>query len=133
MATTDLAAPTLSWDDILEVGQGGPGCGLLYIDGRQPKGHFRYLPPAIAHGGKVYASSFVPGGFMLCSIDPATLVRTELSPRLPYARIEAIDGDDIVYVDHFEGNSTTRHPLKAKTPFIARLAARLTGRQQTAS
>lgn len=130
MQTTDIATPTLSWDDILEVGQGGPGCGLLYIDGRQPKGHFRYLPPALLHDGKVYASTFVPGGFVICAIDPATLVREEVSPRLPYARLEAIDGSDIVYVDHHDGSSTSRHPLTHKTPFLAKIAARLVGRQR---
>ena len=88
-----MAEPTISWNDVLEVGQGGPGCGQLFIDGKQPKGAFRYLPPALFHDGHVYASTFVPGGFIVCEIDPATLVRREVTDRLPYARLEAIDGD----------------------------------------
>ena len=123
MTPTDTAVPTLSWDDILEVGQGGPGCGLLSIDGRQPKGHFRYLPPALVHDGKVYASTFVPGGFVLCAIDPVTLVREEVSPRLPYARIEAIEGDAIVYVDRHDGSSVARHPLARPQSVRRRLTA----------
>ena len=55
-----MTEPTISWNDILEVGQGGPGCGQLFIDGKQPKGAFRYLPPALVHDGKVFASTFVP-------------------------------------------------------------------------
>lgn len=126
--TTTRGGPTLSWDDVLEVGQGGPGCGLLYIDGRQPKGHFRYLPPALLHDGRVYASTFVPGGFILCAIDPATLNREEISARLPYAKLVSIDGDELTYIDHHEGISTARHPLISRTPFFTKLVARLTGR-----
>lgn len=117
-----MAEPTISWNDILEVGQGGPGCGQLFIDGRQPKGAFRYLPPALVHDGKVYASTFVPGGFIVCEIDPVTLVRREVTARLPYARLEAVDGDGIAYVDHHDGNSIARVAIRRPQSFGARLA-----------
>lgn len=116
------AAPAVSWDDILEVGQGGPGCGRLYVNGRQPKGNFRYLPPAIAHDGRVYASTFVSGGFIICAIDPATHARTEISPRLPYARLEAIEDGAIVYTDHYEGGSVSRLAIAGKPGLRSRLA-----------
>lgn len=119
-----MTEPTISWNDILEVGQGGPGCGQLFIDGKQPKGAFRYLPPALVHDGKVFASTFVPGGFIVCEIDPVTLVRREVTARLPYARLEAIDGDEIVYVDHFGGDSISRIAIHRPQPFIARLTGR---------
>lgn len=101
----------LNWDDILEVGQGGPGCGQLYINGRQPKGGWRFLPPALVHEGRVYASTFVPGGFVLCEIDPATLVRRAISPRLDYARLEAVEEGALVYADSFAGDGRGRHPI----------------------
>lgn len=119
-----MTEPTISWNDILEVGQGGPGCGQLFIDGKQPKGAFRYLPPALVHDGKVFASTFVPGGFIVCEIDPVTLVRREVTARLPYARLEAIDGDEIVYVDHFGGDSISRIAIHRPQPFLARLTGR---------
>lgn len=116
---------TISWNDILEVGQGGPGCGLLHIDGRQPRGNFRYLPPAIEHDGQVYASTFVPGGFIVCAIDPVTLIRQEVSPRLPYARLKAIEDGEIVYFDRHDGDHENRLALAPKVPFFARVKARL--------
>ncbi|WP_374146826.1 hypothetical protein [Sphingomonas sp. 28-63-12] len=115
----------VNWDDILEVGLGGPGCGLLKIDGREPRGNYRYLPPALFHDGKVYASSFVSGGFMICVIDPESLVRQELSRRLPYARLKAIEAGEIVYFDHHSGDSESRLPITPRTPRLAGLAARL--------
>lgn len=120
-----MAEVSISWDDVLEVGQGGPGCGRLYINGRQPKGNFRYLPPALLHEDKVYASTFVPGGFIVCAIDPETGVRTEVTPRLPYARLEAIEGGEIVFVDHHNGASTSRVAAMTKTGLFERLASRL--------
>ncbi|OYY89910.1 MAG: hypothetical protein B7Y45_10130 [Sphingomonas sp. 28-66-16] len=123
-----MTEPTIDWKDILEVGLGGPGCGQLYIDGKQPKGAYRYLPPALIHEGKVYASTFVPGGFILCVIDPASLTRQELSAKLPYARLQAIEDGEIVYVDRHDGDSVSRLPLALPQPFFARLAARLTKR-----
>ncbi|MBX9885193.1 MAG: hypothetical protein K2X68_09490 [Novosphingobium sp.] len=119
-----MAEPTISWNDILEVGQGGPGCGQLYIDGKQPKGAFRYLPPALFHDGKVYASTFVPGGFIVAEIDPVTLVRREVTARLPYARLEAIEDGEIVYVDRHGSDSIARVAIHRPQPFIARLAGR---------
>lgn len=124
-----MSEPTISWDDILEVGQGGPGCGQLFINGKQPKGAFRYLPPALCHDGHVYASTFVPGGFVIAEIDPVTLVRREVTARLPYARLDSIDGDEIVYFDHFEGDGLARVAIAqpaASTPkrFMARLFGR---------
>jgi hypothetical protein len=101
----------LSWEDVLEVGQGGPGCGLLHINGRQPKGAFRYLPPAIEHEGHVYASTFVPGGFELCVIDPVTLVRRPISRRLPYARLVRVEEGGLVYVDAFVQGQECRWEL----------------------
>jgi len=121
---TGMATRTISWNDVLEVGQGGPGCGLLQIDGRLPKGGYRYLPPAMEHDGIVYASCFVPGGFVLCAIDPATMVRRPISDRLRYARIVGIEAGEIVYADDYHGDSTARHPISRPQPFIARLAAR---------
>lgn len=116
----------LAWEDVLEVGHGGPGCGLLHINGRQPKGAFRYLPPAIAHEGRVYASTFVPGGFELCVIDPDTLARRALSPRLPYARLERIEDGALIYVDAFAGGRECRWELAA--PKAGGLFGRLFGR-----
>ena len=120
----------LSWEDVLEVGQGGPGCGLLHINGRQPKGAFRYLPPALAHEGLVYASTFVPGGFVLCAIDPETLVRRPLSPRLTYARLVRVEAGALVYDDAYEGGAEQRFPLAPPAPkgLLGRLATRLKGR-----
>lgn len=115
----------LNWDDILEVGRGGPGCGLLKIDGREPRGSYRYLPPALFHEGKVYASSFVSGGFMICIIDPETLVRQEISPRLPYARLKAIENGEVVYFDHHSGDSESRLAITPQKPALRSLAARL--------
>ncbi len=129
MTTSENPQPQLSWDDILEVGQGGPGCGRLYIDGRQPKGNFRYLPPAMLHDGKVYASTFVSGGFIICVVDPVTHARTELSPRLPYARLEEIVDGEIVYVDRYDGSSVSRLAIARNNGFFARLAARFAKRQ----
>ncbi len=120
--TNDGAEPSLSWDDILEVGQGGPGCGRLYVNGRQPKGNFRYLPPAMAHAGKVYASTFVSGGFIICAIDPVTHAREELSPRLPYARLESIEDGAIVYVDRYDGGSVNRLAIAGKAGLLSRIA-----------
>lgn len=121
-----MAEHAITWEDILEVGQGGPGCGLLHIDGRQPKGNFRYLPPAIEHHGKVYASTFVPGGFIVCAIDPVTMARQEVSPRLPYARLQAVEDGEIVYVDRHDGDSVSRMTLAPKQPFLARVAGKFT-------
>lgn len=117
-----MTEPTISWNDILEVGQGGPGCGQLYINGKQPKGAFRYLPPALYHDGKVYASTFVPGGFIVAEIDPVTLVRREVTARLPYARLEAIEDGAIVYVDRYEGGSTNRLEIAGKPGLLTRIA-----------
>lgn len=114
----------IDWNDVLEVGQGGPGCGLLHINGRQPKGGYRYLPPALEHEGKVYASSFVPGGFIVCEIDCTTMVRREISPRLPYARLERIEDGGIVYVDRYDGDSTSRLEIAPPTSLLARLKGR---------
>ncbi len=119
-----MAEPTISWNDILEVGQGGPGCGQLFVNGKQPKGAFRYLPPALVHDGHVYASTFVPGGFIVCEIDPDTLARREVTARLPYARLQAIEGDDIVYVDRHDGDSVSRVTIRRPQPFLARLTGR---------
>lgn len=119
-----MSEPTISWDDILEVGQGGPGCGQLFINGKQPKGAFRYLPPAVLHDGHVYASTFVPGGFVVAEIDPDTLVRRAVTKRLPYARLAAIEGDEIIYYDHFERDSVSRVAIAHPKPFMARLFGR---------
>ncbi|MBA4047342.1 MAG: hypothetical protein C0476_02230 [Sphingomonas sp.] len=124
-----MSEPTISWDDILEVGQGGPGCGQLFVNGKQPKGAFRYLPPALYHDGHVYASTFVPGGFIVCEIDPVTLARREVTARLPYARLEAIDGDEIVYFDHFERDSVSRVAIARPRPVTSPLIARLFGKR----
>ncbi|MFM9829764.1 MAG: hypothetical protein ACKVOB_13645, partial [Sphingomonas sp.] len=97
-----MTEPTISWEDVLEVGAGGPGCGRLLIDGRQPKGGYRYLPPAICHDGQVYASTFVPGGFIVCAIDPAKLTRHEMTGRLPYVRLHAVDDTCLIYFDHHD-------------------------------
>lgn len=115
----------IRWDDILEVGKGGPGCGLLHIDGRQPRGNYRYLPPALVHDGMVYASSFVSGGFVICAIDPETLVRREISPRIPYARLKAVEGGAIIYADHHLDDSESRLAIELRKPVLARFAARL--------
>ncbi len=114
----------ISWNDVLEVGQGGPGCGLLHIDGKQPRGNYRYLPPALMHDGKVYASTFVSGGFVICAIDPDTLVRTELSKRIPYARLKSVEDGRITYFDHHEGDSESVLEVAPKSGWLARLAAR---------
>jgi len=119
-----MSEPTISWDDILEVGQGGPGCGQLFINGKQPKGAFRYLPPALYHDGHVYASTFVHGGFVVAEIDPGTLVRRAVTERLPYARLAAIEGEEIVYYDHFEGDSVSRVAISRPKPLMARLFGR---------
>lgn len=120
----------LTWEDVLEVGQGGPGCGLLHINGRQPKGAFRYLPPAIEHEGLVYAATFVPGGFELCVIDPESLVRRPLSHRLDYARLVRVEPEALVYVDAYADGEECRWPLAPAAPggLLGRLAARLRGR-----
>ncbi len=110
----------ISWTDVLPVGKGGPGCGLLHINGREPKGNFRYLPPAIAHEGKVYASTFVPRGFIVCAIDPETLARTELSPRLDYCRIKEVDGGCLIYYDRHDSDSESRIPLAAPRSWLQR-------------
>ncbi len=117
----------ISWNDILEVGKGGPGCGLLHIDGREPRGNYRYLPPALMHDGTVYASSFVSGGFVICAVDPVTLVRREISPRLPYARLKAVEGGAIIYADHHSGESEGRLSIVPQKPLLAGIAARLRG------
>ena len=117
-----MTEPMISWDDVLEVGQGGPGCGRLYIDGRQPKGNYRYLPPALFHEGKIFASTFVPGGFIVCAIDPVTHARQEVSARLPYARLKAIEGDEIVFFDRHDGDSEGRTAMTMRTGLLTKLA-----------
>lgn len=114
----------LSWEDVLEVGQGGPGCGLLHIDGKQPRGNYRYLPPALLHDGKVYASTFVSGGFIICSIDPDTLVRQELSKRIPYAKLKAVEDNHVVYYDHHSCESVSTLEIVPKQSLLARIAKR---------
>ncbi len=119
-----MSERVISWDDVLEVGQGGPGCGLLHIDGKQPRGNYRYLPPALLHDGKVYASTFVSGGFIICAIDPDTLVRQELSKRIPYAKLKAVEDHRVVYYDHHTGESVSTLEVVPKQSLLARLAAR---------
>ena len=115
----------ISWNDILEVGRGGPGCGLLHIDGREPRGNYRYLPPALWHEDTVYASSFVSGGFVICTIDPVTLVRKEISPRLPYARLKSVEDGAVIYADHHADDSESRLTITPRQPFLRALANRL--------
>lgn len=119
-----MTEPVVTWDDILEVGQGGPGCGLLHIDGKQPRGNYRYLPPALVHDGKVYASTFVSGGFIICAVDPVTLVRQELSKRIPYARLKSVEDGRITYFDHHADDSESVLEIVPKQGLLARLAAR---------
>ena len=115
----------ISWNDILEVGRGGPGCGLLHIDGREPRGNYRYLPPALWHEDTVYASSFVSGGFVICTIDPVTLVRKEISTRLPYARLKSVEDGAVIYADHHVDDTESRLEIKPAKPLLTGLAARL--------
>lgn len=115
----------ISWNDILEVGRGGPGCGLLHIDGREPRGNYRYLPPALWHEDTIYASSFVSGGFVICTIDPVTLVRKEISPRLPYARLKSVEDGAVIYADHHVDDTESRLEIKPAKPLLTGLAARL--------
>ena len=110
--------------------KGGPDCGLLHINDRQPEGAFHYRPPALAHEGLVYASTFVPRGFVLCVIDPETLVRRPLSPRLNYARVVRVEASALVYDDAYEGAAELRFPLEPAAPdgLLGRLATRPKGR-----
>lgn len=119
-----MSERVISWDDVLEVGQGGPGCGLLHIDGKQPRGNYRYLPPALLHDGKVYASTFVSGGFIICAIDPDTLVRQELSKRIPYAKLKAVEDGRVVYFDHNGSESESVLEIVPKQGLLARIAGR---------
>jgi len=119
-----MAAREISWRDILEVGQGGPGCGLLHIDGRQPKGGFRYLPPAVEHEDRVYASSFVSGGFVACEIDPVTLARRALMQRVNYCRVVGVEDGQLVYVDTPKGDTVSRIAIAPKPRLLAKLSAR---------
>lgn len=119
-----MTEPSIAWEDVLEVGAGGPGCGRLLINGRQPKGGYRYLPPAICHAGQVYASTFVPGGFIVCAIDPETLSRTEMTARLPYVRLHAVDETCLVYFDRHDADTLDRVPLRRKQGALGRLFGR---------
>ncbi len=116
-----MTEPTITWEDVLEVGAGGPGCGRLLINGRQPKGGYRYLPPAIYHDGHVYASTFVPGGFIVCAVDPERLTRQEMTGRLPYVRLHMIDDTCLVYFDRHDADTTRRLRLQRKQGVIDRM------------
>ncbi|MFA5990167.1 MAG: hypothetical protein WC803_11270 [Sphingomonas sp.] len=120
-----MSEPIIAWEDVLPVGKGGPGCGLLTINGKQPPGAYRYLPPALFHGGMVYASTFVPNGFVVCAINPQTLARVEMSGRIAYVRLRAIEGDVLDYFDTHGGDTTNRVVLRARQGLFRRIAGKL--------
>ena len=99
---------SVSYQNLMEICQGGPEVGEMSINGSPIKG-CRFGGPFIINGEMIYAPlfkrKFLKSGFVLARINLKTQAVEELSKLLPLIYLSRVEGDQICYFTDLNGQN----------------------------
>ncbi|MET6997057.1 hypothetical protein [Chitinophaga defluvii] len=104
----------LSFDNLLEIGQGGPVVGDLFINGKQIAG-YRFGGPFICDEDYIYIPAYNNRlfnlGFKLAMIDRASLNVKLVGPSLSLIFLEKIQNNRVFYFEDIFKNKSNNFQL----------------------
>jgi len=106
----------IKYSDLMEICQGGPEIGKLWVNNRPVSDSLRFGGPLVYSSGFIYAPvfarGFVSSGFILAIINATTLKVEKIGRKLPLIFLDRIEGNHIYFFKDIKKVKSLRYNIR---------------------